>query len=203
MSVHAFQKLEGSEASSLIERLNKKWRGSAFDAKRTVVHARPLSFMEEWVLAEAVDAANIPEKKCACIDNGQECVPIEFNADFIVDFAKSKNMILSRDSASDYLRFWFEYARAGRDRFLLVEAIDEMPWREDPTPQARKSLAKTVTPLTLIEAHANGFTFKACVLFRDTLFDCTVDLSMNGKVLIKNRTIMAEGLTVADTMTGF
>lgn len=203
MSINAFQKLEGTDAQDLIERLNKSWRGSAFDAKRTTVHAKTLSFMDKWVLAEAVDAANIPEKKCACIDNGKECVPIEFNADFVPELIKKNGIVLSRDSAGDYLRFWFEYARIGSDRLMLVEAIDDMPWREDPTPQARKSLAKTVTPLTLIDTKPDVFAFKGCILFRDTLFSCTIDVHANGQVRIKNRETIVEGLTVSDPMTGF
>lgn len=203
MSANAFQKLELAEAKELLERLNKSWRGSAFDTQRTIVHAKSLSFMDKWVLAEAIDAANVPEKKCAFIDNGNECVPIEFNADFVPEMIKKNGIVLGRDSAPDYLRFWFEYARIGSDRLVLVEAIDDMPWREDPTPQARKSLAKSVTPMTLIDTQPTICTFKACILFRDTLFNCTIDVHANGQVRIKNREALAEGLTVSDPLTGF
>lgn len=203
MSSHAFEKLEGAKARNFIDRLNKSWMGSPFDAARTVIHARPLGFLDGWTLAEAGDATILPEKRCIVLDNGQDCVPIEFSADFIPGFVARHGVHLTRDSAADYLRFWFEYARAGADRFLLVEAIEDMPWREEPTPHARKSLGKAVTPLTVISAAADGFKFKACVLFRDTLFDCTLDVGVRGQVAITNRQTIAEGLTVADALTGF
>ncbi len=199
----AFEKLDGAKARKFIDRLNRSWAGSPFDAERTVVHARTLPFANDWMLAEAGDATAMPEKRCVVLDNGQDCVPIEFNADFIPAFAAANSVSLDRDTAADYLRFWFEYARAGADRFQLVEAVDDMPWREEPTPQARKSLAKSVTPLTLIDAGNGLFIFKACVLFRDALFDCTVSVSAQGKVDVISRTLIAEGLTVADLLTGF
>lgn len=203
MTAGAFEKLEGTKAKKLLDRLNKTWSGSPFDADRTVIHARSLSFANDWMLVEAGDATTIPEKKCVALDNGSESVPIEFNAEFIPGFAGKNGLILDRDTAPDYLRFWFEYARSGGDRFVLVEAVDDMPWREEPTPQARKSLAKAVTPLTLVHADGAGFTFKACILFRDTLFDCGMDVSAKGNVAITSRNVIAEGLTVSDPLTGF
>jgi len=203
MSAHAFEKLKGSKHKKFIDRLNKTWKGSPFDATRTVVHARPLSFANDWMLAEAGDATTIPEKRCVALDNGTDCVPMEFNADFIPSFAGKNGVLLDYDSAGDYMRFWFEYVRSGSDRFLLVEAIDDMPWREEPTPQARKSLAKAVMPLTLVDESADIFVFKACILFRDTLFDCTLETTLNGKVTITSRHTIAEGLTVSDGLTGF
>lgn len=203
MSVHAFEKLEGSKQKKFIDRLNKSWSGSPFDATRTVVHARSLSFANDWMLAEAGDATTIPEKRCVVLDNGTDCVPVEFNAEFVPGFAGKNGVLLDHDSAPDYMRFWFEYVRSGSDKFLLVEAIDDMPWREEPTPQARKSLAKAITPLTLVDQEGDVFVFKACVLFRDTLFDCTLETTLDGKVTITARHTIAEGLTVSDGTTGF
>lgn len=203
MSAPAFEKLEGSKQKKFVDRLNKSWMGSPFDASRTVVHARPLSFANDWILAEAGDATTIPEKRAVVLDNGDECVPVQFNAEFIAAFAGKNGIVLDHDSAPDYMRFWFEYVRTGTDRFLLVEAIDDMPWREEPTPQARKSLAKSITPLTLVDQQGDVFVFKACVLFRDTLFDCTLETTLDGKVTITSRHTIAEALTVSDPMTGF
>lgn len=203
MSVHAFEKLEGAKQKKFIDRLNKSWAGSPFDAARTVVHARPLSFANDWILAEAADGTIVPEKRCVALDNGAECVPVQFNAEFIPAFAGKNRVMLDSDSASDYMRFWFEYVRSGADRFMLVEAVDDMPWREEPTPQARKSLAKSVMPLTLVDQQGDVFVFKACMLFRDTLFACTLETTRQGRVSITSRLVIAEGLTVIDSTTGF
>ncbi|MBU6235103.1 MAG: hypothetical protein KGQ41_04605 [Alphaproteobacteria bacterium] len=203
MTAGAYEKIEGQKAKKFIERLNEAWRGSPFDAARTVVHARPLSFVKGWMLAEASDAVTMPEKKCIALDNGQTCVPVEYSPDFITNFAANQNMYLSHATAPDYVRFWFEYVRSGPEKFQLVETLDDIPWREEPTPQARKSLAKMITPLTLTGPVGTGFAFKACVLFRDTLFDCTLEVTASGGVHFTNRTIMAESLTVTDSFTGF
>lgn len=203
MSSGAYEKIEGQKARKLIERLNKQWQGSAFDPDRTVVHARSLSFIKGWMLTEASDAQSMPEKKCIALDNGDACVPIEYTPEFISRFASNQNMQLTGDTIGEYLRFWFEYTRSGPERFILVEMADDIPWREEPTPQATKSLAKMITPLALIETTPDGFILKACILFRDTLLNCTLEVSAKGEVKILNREIMAESLTVIDSFTGF
>lgn len=203
MSAGAYEKMEGNKARKFIERLNKAWSGSPFEENRTVVHARGLSFAKGWMLAEASDAMAMPEKKCVALDDGKTCLPMEYGADFITGFASNQNIYLSRETAQDYLRFWFEYARSGAERFLLAENLEDMPWREEPTPQARKSLTKSVMPLTLTSQTERGFLFKATVLFRDTLLDCTLEVEATGKITFVDKAVIAESLTVIDSLTGF
>lgn len=203
MPAGTYEKMEGSKAKKFLERLNKAWQGSPFDENRTVIHARGLAFAKGWILAEASDAMAMPEKKCVALDDGKTCLPMEYGSDFIPKFAANQNLLLSGQTAPEYLRFWFEYARSGAERFLLVETLEDITWREEPTPQARKSLSKAVMPLTLTEPSATGFIFKATILFRDTLMACTLDLSANGMVAFKDRAIIAESLTVTDALTGF
>ncbi len=203
MATGAYEKLEGTKARKFIERLNKAWDGSPFDAERTVVHVRDLSFVNGWALGEAGDAIAMPEKKCVVLDNGRECLPIEYSADFVPAFAANNNVILNADTAADYLRFWLEYTRSGPERFLLVETLDDIPWREEATPQARKSLSQSVAPLALVDHTDAYFNFKACVLFRDTLLNCEFEVTPRGKVTITSRNIIAESLTVIDLLTGF
>ena len=203
MPAGAYEKLEGVKARKLIERLNRVWQGSPFDTAQTVVHVRDLPFVQGWFLAEAGDAVSMPEKRAVALDNGRECVPMEYAADFVPRFAAANHVALNAETAADYVRFWLEYTRAGADRFILVETLDDIPWREDVTPQARKTLSRQITPLTLTGHDKKQFVFKACVLFRDTLFDTTLSVSAAGKVDIVQRTVIAESLTVTDPLTGF
>ncbi len=203
MATGNYEKLEGLKAKRFIERLNRTWCGSPFDAAHTVVHCRDLPFARGWFLAEAGDAVSMPEKRAVVLDNGRECVPVEYGPDFVARFAAANHVNLGVSNAPDYVRFWLEYTRAGADRFQLVESLDDINWREEITPQARKSLSRQVTPLTMTAHGGTGFVFKACLLFRDTLFDATLQVDMDGKVAITERTVIAESLTVIDPLTGF
>jgi len=162
-----------------------------------------MSFLPGWSLAEVSDATAMPEKKCVCLDDGSECVPLQYDAGFIENFCRSRALRLDRHTTSDYVRFWLEYIRSGADRFLLVESVDDLPWREEPTPQARKSLAKAITPLTLVESTPAAFSFHACLLFRDALLDCGLEVTYDGKLSLVSREVVAEDLTVTDPFTGF
>lgn len=203
MSAGAFQKLEGAKAKKIVERLNVAWPGSKFDPDKAVVYTRGIPFLHGWQLVEVSDATSLPEKKCTAFDNGAECLPMQYDAAFVQDFCRNRDLRLDRHTAADYVRFWLEFVRTGTEKFLLVENVDDLPWREEPTPQARKSLAKAITPLTLTEASPSLFKFHACLLFRDALFDCGIEVTYDGKLSITSREPIVEDLTVTDPFTGF
>lgn len=203
MPTSAYEKIEGSKAAKYIERLNKVRSGSAFDATHTALYVRNLPFAPGWHLAEFSDAFALPEKKAIALDNGHECLPVSYEPEFASAFIRSAGVTLNTGTAAEYLRFWFEYVRVQAERFLLVESIDDMPWREEPTPQARKALGKSITALAFESGGPDTFVFKASVLFRDALFTCLVEVGVNGNVAITHRNLVADGLTVTDPLTGF
>ncbi|HEY8963238.1 MAG TPA: hypothetical protein VIN59_02115 [Alphaproteobacteria bacterium] len=198
-----FQKLEGPKAKKMVDRLNMAWPGSKFEADKTALYARSMPFLHGWQLVEASDATALPEKRCVILDNGDESVALQYDAAFIQDFCRARELRLDRNTAADYVRFWLEYVRSGTEKFMLIENVDDLPWREEPTPQARKSLAKAVTPLTLTDATPALYKFHACLLFRDALFDCTLDVTYDGKITVTSRDPIVEDLTVVDSLTGF
>jgi hypothetical protein len=203
MSENAYEKIEPVKAKKIIERINKAWVGSSFEPSKTVVHARRLSFLKNWTLVEAEDGVSIPEKKAVVLDDGQNTVPMQYDTDFIVNFLKKQNVILNQKQAQDYLHFWFEYVRSGAERFLLIEGIDDIPWREEVSPQVRKSLARTIIPVTFLNETLQGFVFKVTVLFRDTLVECLAEIDFTGDVRLQKQSIIVENLTVIDVLTGF
>lgn len=200
---HSYRKITGSKAKTFISRINAGWGGSPFDDTRTALHARDLSFLQGWCLVEASDATSLPEKKCIALDDGTEAVAIDYNENFIHDFCKARNLRIDRHMASDYLKFWLEYTRIGPERFILVESIDELPWREDPSPVARKYLSATISPLSLQEATPSHFVYKGYILFRDSLFECKFEIGYTGVIRIAERNLLAEELAIIDTFTGF
>lgn len=202
-SAGAFQKLEGAKAKKILERVNIAWPASKFESDKTVVYTRNVPFLQGWQLLEVSDATALPEKKCVALDNGTESVPMQYDAAFIQDFCRARALRLDRHTADDYVRFWLEYVRSGPEKFILIENVDDLPWREEPTPQARKSLAKAITPLTLTDSTPAVFRFHACLLFRDALFDCGLEVTYDGKITLLGREPIIEDLTVIDPFTGF
>lgn len=200
--VTTYRKIEGAKAKAYLTRINAGFTATDFDISRSAVHARELSFLNGWSLVEISDATALPEKKCIALDNGLEAVPLEYNENFIVEFCKARGLRIDRHMAADYLKFWLEYLRIGPERFSLIESIDEIPWNEEPTPTARKFLSQRILPVNLLETTPTNFMFKACVLFRDALFDCIFDITYNGNITIKDRKILVEDLNVTDTFTG-
>lgn len=200
---NTYRKIEGTKAKAYLTRLNAGWGGSAFDSARTAVHIRDLNFLKGWCLIEASDATALPEKKCIALDNGVEAVPLEYNEDFISRFCTARDLRIDRHMAADYLRFWLEYTRLGGERFTLIESVDDLSWREEPGPQAQKYLSATITPLTLLETTPTHFIFKACLVFRDAIFECVFKVTYNGIITMQERSTLIEDLAITDTFSGF
>lgn len=203
MSQNGYEKIEGPRAEKLLDRLNPVWAGSPFETGKAVIHARGLPFAKGWVLAEVEDNLAMPGKKCVALDNGRDCIPVEYNAQFIPAFIKNHALSLTEKTAKSYLHFWFEYARSGVERFILIENLDDVPWREEITPQIQRSLSKRVTPVTLVETTPKGFTFEATILFRDTLMIVAATVTPDGDVKLDKKETVVQNLTVTDALVGF
>lgn len=200
---NTYRKIEGTKAKAYLTRINAGWGGSTFDSTRTAVHVRDLAFLNGWCLVEASDATALPEKKCTAFDNGTESIPLEYNEDFITRFCTARDLRIDRHMAGEYLKFWLEYMRVGSERFNLIETVDDIAWREEPGPQARKFLTTAITPLTVIETTPTYFVFKGCVVFRDAIFECVFKVTYTGNITLIDRRPLIEDMAIADSFTGF
>jgi len=201
MKHDSYVKTEGALARDLLVRINKAWHGSPFDKDRTVVYMRPLSFLPAWMLVEASDFTSVPEKKMIGLDNGQQTLPISYNAQFVEALMLAEKAQLSHETVTDYVRFWVQYTRLSQEQLIQVDEVDDIPWREDITPQARKGLARHITPLTYLGQNAGQFILKGCAYFRDSLFELSYGVEPSGKVHIHQQTLLAESITGYDKAT--
>lgn len=200
--IEAYQKTEGVHTKERINRINKAWHGSAFDPEKTMVFSRALSFLPAWTLVEASDYTSVPEKRAVGLDDGESVTIISYNQNFISDFMAAQKAVITTETVSDYTRFWLQYARLNQERMVLVDDADDIPWREDVTPQARKSLSRSITPLTYLSHEGHVFMLKGCLFFKDSLFECMIEVTSKGRVTLPHQTLIAESLMVFDPLTG-
>jgi len=197
----SYRKLDSKKAAKVLSRLTDLLDMPPFSPDTTVVFSRPLSFLPHWSLVEAADGTSLPERRIVALDDGKRAVVVDYGAALPAEIASTFQV--NHDTVCDYVRFYLTYARSGADRFILVENIDDMPWRDDMGPSARKSLGKQVIPLTLVTYDGQDCTLKASLLFRNTLFEATIKVTEKGKVTVKRDSKIAEDLSVFDVATGF
>lgn len=199
----AFKKLEGEEAAALLARVNPALDFSPFDAMKSTVMTHPLSFYPGWHFVEITDQTQSPPKTACAIYRDNDVVVLNWTNDPFYDLNARAPITLTRDTVADYVRLFFTYVRGKHGRFLIAENVDDIDWREDPPPAARKAVAKMLLPLTVKQVGADGsYHLSGCMMFRDSLFQADVTVSPTGMVELSNEELLVEDMPVMDDTLG-
>lgn len=199
----AFKKIEGDEAAQLLAQVAPKLAVSAFDATKASVMTHPLSFYPGWNFLEIADHTQSPAKVACAIYKDNDVVPMTWNNEPIYALNARVPVQLSRDNIAEYVKFFFTYVRGKHGRFLIAENVDDIDWREDPPPAARKAIAKMLLPLTIKERGEDGsYKLAACMMFRDSLFQADITVGPAGAVELSNEELLVEDMPVMDDTLG-
>lgn len=199
----AFKKIEGEEAAALLARIAPKLAFSTFDPTRASVMSHPLSFYPDYHFLEIADHTQSPPKVSCVIYKDNDVTPVTWNNEPIYALNARAPITLSRDNIAEYVKFFFTYVRGKHGRFLIAENVDDIDWREDPPPAARKAIAKMLLPLTIKERGADGsYKLSACMMFRDSLFQADITVSPSGAVELSNEELLVEDMPVMDDTLG-
>lgn len=195
----AFKKLEGNDAADLLSRINPSLSLSPFDPVKSSVLTYSLSFYPGYHFVEIADQTQNPAKTACAIYKDNDVVILNWTNDPFYDLNARVPIMLTRENVSDYVRFFFTYVRGRHGRFLIAENVDDIDWREDPPPAARKAVAKMLLPLTVKDRAADGsYHLTGCMMFRDSLFQSDITVSPGGMVEMTNEELLIEDMPVMD-----
>lgn len=175
-----------------------------FDSARATVMIHNLSFYQGYFIAEISDHdQNPPVLRIAiCNDKGDVHVLNWSNAP-IYKLNKAIPLTLNDNTILDYVRFFFTFVRGQHGRFLIVDTVDDIDWREEPAPAGRKALAKMIEPLALKKRNEDGTSiFSSTIIFRDSLFASEIVVKTDGHIEMKNEELLVEDIPVADDLFG-
>lgn len=200
----AFIKLDSKKTAKMVELINPHLdRPYAADSVTIMVH--DLSFYPGYFLVELADHSENPPvgRAVICNDKGAVHVLDWTNAPI---FALNETIPVSLDNDDkimDYARFFFAYVRGRHGRFLIVDTVDDIDWREEPAPAGRKALGKMIEPLHIKKKDADGTTIlPAAIVFRDSLFAGEIYVQRDGTIEMKNEELLVEDIPVADDTFG-
>lgn len=207
MYKEAFEKLGEKEVTDILERLNPLFDGTPFVAGDTTIMAQEMNFYPGYRYLDIADYSTQPATQRFAIEGigknaGQDVVLNWTNAPLYALNQKAP-IILNDETAPDYIRFFMAHVRGENGRFLIAENVDDMRWKDDPPPEARKNLSKMLLPVMVKEIKPDGsFLVPVTVMFKDSLFQCDVTLAANGNVEISNENILVEDIPVFDDAYG-
>jgi hypothetical protein len=199
----AFIKLDAVQAEKMTDVINP-FLDSPMDPKSSSVLIHDLSFYKDYFLAEISNHNQHPPMMRAAICNGNGDVHVlSWANDVIFKLNKTIPVHLNDNSIIDYIRFFFSYVKGKHGRFIIVESVDDIDWREEPAPAGRKALAKMIEPITLKSRQDDGtHVFKVCIVFKNSLFQAEAHVKKDGLIFMTEEELLVEDIPVADDLFG-
>lgn len=203
MYQEAFEKVETKEAKAMLAELASLLVGVTFKAEdATIMQATP-RFYPGYEFLDIGDYSNTPAQRRFAMYKPGESVVLDFTNAPIYTLNKTCPIKLDTDNVADYLRFFFTYVRGKHGRFIIVENVDDIPWRDDPPPAARKAIGNMLMPVTLHDIDDEGvFHLETCMLFKDSLFKSHAEITRDGFVSLRDEELLVEDMPVLDDTFG-
>lgn len=199
----AYIKLNKSETKDVLATLADKIDLEGLSADTVDILSASLPFYPGYRILELTDRSTSPVKKRFIIYKGEDLVFMDYTNSPIYELNKRAPIVLTKDTLFDYVRFFFRFVRGRHGRFIVVESLDDIQWREEPSVNSRKELDKMIEPLHIKEINDDGsYVLGANVIFKDGLFGCNVNVKQNGIIRLSDEKLLVENLPVVDDILG-
>ncbi len=198
----AYTTLQPEKSQDLLDQLNALVEGSAFEANKLRILTHHLPFYKSHSLFEVTDLSVSPERSISFIGRNdmknENLYILNGTNEAIYVVNKIEPIALTQNNVRTYVKFFFSYVRGRFGQFKIIEHVDDIQWREEPSLSGLRALGKMIEPLT-IKAEDNGeFTLKSSIVFKDTLFESDVVIAKDGKINLANQEMLVEDIPVLD-----
>lgn len=199
----AFEKLELAQAATILDEVNPLLDGHDFDPVESTVLAVDLPFYPGYQLLDIANHSVSPPSQRFVLYKAGGIKILDFTNGPIYTMNRDLPIHLDNDNIAEYVRFFFAFVRGKHGRFLIVENVDDIDWREEPPPAARKAISAMITAIEPQENDAGaGYKMRACMVFKDSLFKSTVLVTPDGTVSLDDEELMIEDMPVMDDTFG-
>lgn len=199
----SFEKLELADVATILDQVNPDLEGVQFDPVEATIMAVDMPFYKGYRFMEIADHAAMPPAQRFIIYKPGDHTVLNFTNEPIYALNKKAPITLNEENVADYVRFFFTYVRGRHGRFIITEYVDDIAWKEDPPPAARKAIGKMLIPVTLKEITPEGvFHMQACMMFKDSLFKSDIKITPAGNVSLSNEELLIEDMPVLDDVFG-
>ncbi len=200
---NALKKIEAEETRHILKTLNGVLQAAPFDAGKAAVLSCPLPFYPGYSYLEITDHDASPPTVRHLIYKGDDFAVLNWGAKVLEDLNRRVPIRLTGETVCDYLRFYLSHVRGSQGPFQMVEGVDDIDWRDDPPPSARKAIGKMISPLRIQEKTAEGtYILKGAVIHKDSLFEILFVIEPDGKLSTRDEKLLVEDMPVIDGIFG-
>jgi hypothetical protein len=194
-----YTKLSGKDTKTALTEFNALFEGSAFP-ETSIIMRRPLAFYPDYWFYDVTDHQTMPPRRRYLIVKGQDVTVLDGRAETVLGLNKRIGITLNEFNVLDYVQFYLAFVRGPRGRMVLVESLDDIPWRDEPSPAARKAIGKMVSALDLVASVDGSYQSKAQLIFADGLYEVDLKLKPDGSLEFKEPKMLIEDMPVLDDL---
>jgi hypothetical protein len=199
----ALVKLDQAESENLLQEINPKLQGGQFAPATVTILGQELSFYPGYRFLDMADYESAPPVRRFVIYKPGDVVVLNWTNEPIYELNARAPIHLTEETAVDYVRFFFTYIRGRHGRFQISENVDDILWREEPPPAARKAIGNILAPVSVTGTGPDGaFLLSLCMMFKDSLFKAACEVKPDGLVTLSDEQLMIEDMPVLDDMFG-
>ena len=204
MYQEAFEKLDLEETAKILDRIAPLLEGVTFDPVETTIMAADIPFYPGCKLLDIANHTTMPPMRRHVVYSPRHSAVLNFHNEAIYKFNEELPIKLDEGNIGTYVRFFFTYVRGRHGRFIIVENVDDVPWKEDPPPSARQAIGRMIKPVTLTkDVGEDGlFHLEARIVFKDSLFKSAVTVKPDGLITLSNEELLVEDMPVIDDTFG-
>lgn len=198
-----FIKLDLLECETILEEVNPALKGSQFHPATVTILAQESPFYPGYRFLDIADYETTPHIRKFVLYKPGHVVVLNWTNEPLYALNAKAPIQLDETTVSDYVRFFFTYIRGRHGRFIITESAEDVMWREEPPPAARKAISKMLEPLHITTRDGQGgFKLSARMMFKDSLFKTTVNVLADGTVNLSDEELLIEDMPVLDDTFG-
>jgi hypothetical protein len=200
MFTDPFHKCPPEEFDHLLMGLAKSEPDHGFRTKGLSVLRKQLGFYQDAIYYDLTQADQHPARSRQMIAGPWGFVVMTGAVSDFETLNKLAVLKLDRNQATDYIRFYFAHLTGPHGLTTIIDTVDDLALREEPTPSLRKSLHDKIIPLTLRASLPDGgYQIGGTLLVRRTLIHATIDVLVDGQVIVTPGRVLAEVLPLQDS----
>ena len=198
-----FIKLDLLECETVLEEINPALKGSHFHPATVTMLAQDISFYPGYRFFDIADYETVPNIRKFVLYKPGHVVVLNWTNEPLYALNEVAPIALNDQTVGDYVRFFFTYVRGRHGRFIIADSVEDVMWRDEPPPAARKAISQMLEPLH-ITAHTaeGGYKLTARMMFKDSLFKTVVNVNPNGMVNLSDEELLIEEMPVLDDTFG-
>lgn len=196
----SYEKLKDAEAEQVFKKIESSLEGNPFS--KPVIHRCEIPFYPGAFLHDVSDPEQYPAPHRFAIEYSNVFYILDGTNAPIYSLNKAVPLMLHEGTAADYIRFFLTFVTGQHGRFDIVESVDDIKWREEPPPNARRALSMMLQTIRPLVQSDGSFSCEATILFHESLYRSQITVSENGEVKLRNEEILVEDIPVIDSLFG-